>query len=121
VIVVNGKRGADRDVILSFGNGQVGLLGGTGGAAVAAVPYKAITNLTYVHARDPRWQEADSAPPKDLDVGSFIRTAKHWLVVQSADRYVILRLEDKNVRAVLDTFSTRTGLTINRPQTNEKN
>lgn len=119
VLVVNGKKTTDRDVVLSFGGGETKVLG-TNGGTLNALPYRSMASLTYARARDPRWNTNGYGPPKDLDVGSFMRTSKHWLVVQTADSYLIFRLEDANIGKVLHAFETRTGLVIDRPKTTDK-
>jgi hypothetical protein len=111
---VSGKRATDKDAVLNFAAGQLLVMPSSGGAAMATLPYRRITHATYVKARDPKWDPAFASPPEDLDVGSFIRTPRHWLVLQGADHFEILRLEDNNFSRVLDTFEARTGLKIDR-------
>ena len=73
-----------------------------------------------MHARDPKWSDAYFGPPKDLDVGGMLRSSKHFLVLQTKDSYMILRLDDSNVLRVLQTIESHTGLTIDRPQQADK-
>ena len=47
--------------------------------------------------------------------GTMFRRAAHWLVIQAADAYMILRLEDRNVQRVLEAVEMRTGVRIDRP------
>jgi len=115
---VSGKRAADKDVVLNFAGGHLLLMPKSGGAAMATLPYQRMTSATYVRARDPKWDKSLAAPPDDLDVGSFIRTPRHWLVLQGRDYFEILRLEDSNFAKIIETIETRTGLKVQRPQTN---
>jgi hypothetical protein len=115
LLEISGKRGTDRDAILNFGGGQLLIMPRSGGAAMATLPYKRITRATYVRARDPKWNTALPSPPEGLDVGSFMRTARHWLVLQGPDHYEVLRLEDDNVTRILGAFEARTGIKIDRP------
>ena len=120
VLIVDGRKTQDQDVLLGFGAGQIALTNPRGGAALTALQYRNLSHATYVRARDPKWSETGGAtPPKDLDVGSFIRTSKHWLVLQTRDSYLILRLEDRNVQAVLQAVEARTGLAIDRPKSTD--
>ena len=112
--VVNGKRTNDRDVVLNFVNGQVHVMPKSGGQQIAAVPYKRILRATYSLGRDPKWDESLPGPPAGIDVGSFMRQTRHWLVVQGADSYAMLRLEDNNFKQILETFELRTGLKVDR-------
>ena len=117
---ITGKRAVDRDVVLNFIGGQLAIAPKTGGAALASLPYKRITHATYVRARDPKWDPKLASPPEGFDAGSFIgsiiRSARHWLVLQGSDHFEILRLEDSNFRQILATFETRTGIKIDRPK-----
>jgi len=112
--VVDGKRTNDRDVVLNFVNGQVHVMPKNGGQPIAAVPYRRILRATYSLGRDPKWDESLPGPPAGIDVGSFMRQTKHWLVVQGAESYAMLRLEDNNFKQILETFELRTGLKVDR-------
>ena len=112
--VVDGKRTNDRDVVLNFVNGQVHVMPKNGGQPIAAVPYRRILKATYSLGRDPKWDESLPGPPAGIDVGSFMRQTKHWLVMQGADSYEMLRLEDNNYKQILETFELRTGLKVDR-------
>ncbi len=114
IYVVSGKRATDRDVLLNFSGGQVMVMPKSGGEAIAAVPYKKILKATYTAARDPKWDTSLPGPPEGLDVGTFMRTTRHWLVLQGNDHFVVLRLEDSNFRQILETFEARTDLKVLR-------
>ena len=112
--VITGKRGQDRDVMLNFAGGQIMVMLKTGGEAIVAVPYKKILKATYSISRDPRWDASLPGPPEGLDVGSFIRQTRHWLVIQGTERFAVLRLEESNARQIIDAFESRTGLKVER-------
>ena len=114
--VTTGKNTSDRDALLNFAGGQLLVMPKSGGAAMATLPYRTITRATYVKARDPKWDAALPGPPEGVDVGSFMRQGRHWLVLQGPDHYEILRLEDDNFTRILSTFEERTGLKIDRPK-----
>ena len=113
--IVNGQKTSDRDVLLNFFAGQITAIPKNGGEPIFAVPYKNLQHATYVHARDPRWDETLPGPPKDLDVGGLLRTSKHWLVLQG-ETFFILKLEDSNIIRVLQVIESRTGLAVARPK-----
>jgi hypothetical protein len=79
------------------------------------MPYSALLRATYVHARDPRWDATLPGPPQDLDVGGIFRTAKHWLVLQGRDSFMVVRLEDGNWRPAVNTVVDRTGVQLTLP------
>jgi len=118
--VVSGNRANDRDVLINFANGQITVLPKNGGEAMGALPYDAIAKATYVKARDPKWDTALPSPPEGLDVGSFLRQSRHWLVIQTSTGFTILRLEDSNASRMVDTFQSRTGKPVDRPRTSDK-
>ena len=101
-------------MLINFIGGQVQIVPRNGGAAVAAVPYKRILRATYSRSRDPKWDASLPGPPEGLDVGTFMRQTRHWLVVQGAEAFAVLRLEDSNFRQVLATFEHRTGIKVDR-------
>jgi hypothetical protein len=118
--VVSGKRANDRDVLINFANGHIAVLPKDGGEAMGTLPYGSIAKATYVKARDPKWDTALPSPPEGLDVGSFLRQSRHWLVIQTGSGFTILRLEDSNASRVVDTFASRTGKPVDRPRTSDK-
>jgi hypothetical protein len=114
--VRNGKNTSDRDALLSFAGGQLLVMPKSGGAALVTLPYGTITRATYVKARDPKWDPALPGPPAGVDVGSFIRQGRHWLVLQGPGHYEILRLEDNNFTHILSAIEARTGVKVDRPK-----
>jgi hypothetical protein len=115
VLLVDGRRARDEDIVLTFGGGQLTFLGRRGGNALAAVPYRAVASATYARARNPKWDAAFPAPPADLDVpGGFLRTAKHWLTLQTKDGFFILQLQGGNWMRILESVEARTGVAVER-------
>jgi hypothetical protein len=87
-----------------------------GGDALATIDYRQVVTATYARARDPKWDPTGFAPPDNLNTpGTVFRRAAHWLVLQTASSFVILRLEDSNWERILAAVETRTGVTISRP------
>jgi hypothetical protein len=120
LLVVTGRRSNDQEGVLSFASGQFTLLGRSSGAALASMPYSSLVRATYVHARDPKWDPSLAGPPQDLDVGGVFRTAKHWLVLQGSDSYMVVRLEDGNWRPILNIVVDRTKVQITLAKVEEK-
>ena len=100
--------------MLNFLGGQVLVIPKNGGPPITAVPFNRILKATYTQSRDPKWDTTLPGPPADLDVGTFMRQTRHWLVVQGAESYAVLRLENNNFRQILATFEHRTGLKVER-------
>jgi serine/threonine-protein kinase len=112
ILLVKGRKGDDQEVTLWFSSGYVNAIAKKGQESIGALPYKSITSATYVRARDPKWNPDLASPPANLDVGGMLRTDKNWLVLQGADAYLVLRLDDSNARAVLQTLTERTRVTV---------
>ncbi|MEZ5319778.1 MAG: serine/threonine-protein kinase [Vicinamibacterales bacterium] len=116
IVLVDGSKGRDADAQVIFGNGRVIVQPPNAGTTLASMDYRRIRVATYVKARDPKWDASVFGPPADLDTpGTMFRRAAHWLVLQGADAFIILRLEDSNAQRILETVESRTGLKIARP------
>jgi hypothetical protein len=115
LLVVSGRQGTERDVLLYFGGGLISITNRTG-EPIASFQYKDLALATYVRAKDPKWDESLAAPPPNLDVpGTIFRSTRHWLVLQTKSAFAILRLEDDNWQGVIDTLTARTGVRIVQP------
>ncbi len=114
VLVLDGRRARDREATLNLGDDEFVAVATADGSTLASWPYDAVTAATYVHARNPRWDPALASPPDNLDVGGVFRSSRHYLTLQNARTFVILRLEDINVIRVIREIEARTGLTIPR-------
>jgi hypothetical protein len=112
LLVIDGRRSNDQEGLLTFSGGNLTLVGRATGTGLASMPYDALLRATYVRGRDPRWDPSLAGPPADLDVGGIFRTAKHWLVLQGRDSFMVLRLEDANWRPILNTVVDRTRVQI---------
>ena len=108
-LLITGRSAVERDALLYLGGGQVSVV--TAGLPDTPFQYGDLVSVTYVKARDPKWDESvQPAPPANLDVpGGVFRSAKHWLVMQGRTGYIVLRLEDANWKSVVDTIEVRTG------------
>jgi serine/threonine-protein kinase len=115
LLSVIGKRGQDQDVLMSFVGGQISVTVKNGGSAILSLPYKDVVHGTYTHAKDPKWDTALPGPPDKIDMPGFlIRTARHWLTLQTKTSYVIFRLEDDNWERIVQTVEARTSIKIER-------
>src|SRR5262249_45149698 len=79
LLSVNGKKATDQDVLMAFSGGQIVLTSKAGGSAIFTLPYKMLAHVTYVHAKDPRWDPTLPAPAEKLDLPGLIHTSQHWL------------------------------------------
>ena len=114
LLVVAGATATDRDVTVSFSNRQLTVLPTDGSAPLLTIPYTLIEKATYVHAGEPRWDPALSAPVGTIDVPGSLGRKRHWLAVQTRDAYAILRLDGGGWQRVIESFESITGRRIER-------
>ena len=113
-LAVNGSRTSASDVVVAFSDGDVTVQSRDGKSTAAVLPYRGITKATYTNARDPQWDASLSAPTARLDVPGILGRARHWLVLQGPDQYLILRLDGNDRLEVLKAFEERSGISIER-------
>ncbi len=116
-LVVDGSRGREVDAMLSLEPGSLVVRTRSDGTVMRTLSYRAMTAATYARARRPRGQSIPGA----LDVpenfgGSVLGGARHWLTLQTAGEFLVLRLEDRNAVRILTAVEARTGLTVERKQ-----
>jgi hypothetical protein len=114
LLSVIGKKASDQDVLLSFAGGQISLTAKGGGSAMVTIPYKSVVRGTYTKAREPRWDASLPSPTEKLDLPGLIKTARHWLTLQTRTAYVILRLEDDNFERIIQAVEARSAIKIDR-------
>lgn len=115
LLMMDGSRTRSHNVLLNLSRKEMTVLPNDGGAPLTVIPYRQVVKATYVHARDPRWDPSLRAPAGKLNVPGVLGRARHWLVVQTTDRYAILQLNEDRWLNVLQTLELRTGLRIDRP------
>jgi hypothetical protein len=117
-LVADGTKARELDALLILEPERLIIRNRDNGSVLQTAPYQSIAVATYARARQPRWQEdSDVAPiPKTFSgSGFFLKSSRHWLTLQSKSEFVILRLEEKNVKAVLASIKARTGSKVQRP------
>jgi serine/threonine protein kinase len=117
-MVFEGSKSREVDAFLSLEPGNLIVRSKSGGAVLRTVPYTAIAAATYARGRKPRGQTLPGASniPGDVGGSGIFGGARHWLTLQTANDYVIIRLEDRNVIAVLNGLEARTGNKVTRTQ-----
>jgi serine/threonine-protein kinase len=115
LLTVNGSRSTASDAVLLFSDAEISVQSSDAKTEAAALRYPQIAKATYVRARDPQWDPLLSAPAGKIDVPGILGRSRHWLVLQSKDAYVILRLDGEDRLDVLKAFEERTGIVVERP------
>jgi serine/threonine protein kinase len=115
LLTVNGSRSTASDAVLRFSDAEISVQSSDAKVEATALRYPQIAKATYVRARDPQWDPLLSAPAGKIDVPGILGRSRHWLVLQSKDAYVILRLDGEDRLDVLKAFEERTGIVVERP------
>ena len=114
-MVIDGRSATDREAILKFGNGRITAVGRADDDNARRLARMPASPAPPTFMRGvPAWNPDFAAPADDLDVGGVFRASRHWLALQNANEFALLRLEDVNVIQVIREIEGRTGLTIRR-------
>jgi hypothetical protein len=117
VVPGEGTKSRELDALLSLEPGKLVVRSRESGAVLKTLPYQAIAAATYVQSKRPKSSDSPNVaavPENVAGSGFFLGTAKHWLTLQSPSDFLILRLDDKNVRAIMSSLESRTGIKTQR-------
>jgi serine/threonine-protein kinase len=117
LLLAEGEKTTDHDALLTFERGELIVRSRDTGAILKSLPYTSIAAATYSQSRRPRWQEDAGLTAISRNLGGsgfFLRASKHWLALQTTNDYLIVRLDDKNVRPILSSLESRTGRKVQR-------
>jgi len=107
-----GEKVREVDVVLELGADRLVVRGEGGVGVVKTISYQSIAAATYSQSKHPRWKEGIGAA---VAVGVFatpiffLKGTKHWLTVQSASDFLVLRLDKNNYRLILPALEARSG------------
>ncbi len=112
-LVIDGRRAVERPAVLAFADGVVTLFDDSATTALVELPYQQVTAAAYTRARHPRWYPTLAGPPIDVDMpGGLFRGDRHWLALQSRDRWLIVRMNDGDWQQITATVTARLGLAV---------
>jgi hypothetical protein len=114
LLAVNGSRTVASDARVHFSNAEVSVESPNGKAAPAVLTYRGIVKATYAHEKDPKWDPALNGPAGKINVPGILGRARHWLVLQGADGYLILRLDGEDRLEIMKAFEERAHISIDR-------
>ena len=114
LLAVNGSRTVASDVRVHLSNAEISVESPNGNAAPAVLTYRGIAKATYTHEKDPKWDPALSGPAGKINVPGILGRARHWLVLQGSDSYLILRLDGADRLEVMKAFEERARIVIER-------
>ena len=117
VLVFDGRdRAREREGVLQLGGGQVTIVDSAGNR-IAVLPYKSIAGAFFSRSKQPRWRDAHGKEVESkVDLGrmSFLRGERNWVIFLSDSEPLIIRLDDKDLKAVLSAIEEQTGTAIKR-------
>ena len=115
MLTLAGDRGREDEALLGLEPGSL-VVRARDGRVLRTLPYRGMTALTYARARRPRGQDVPNAAavPENVGGSGFLGGSRHWLTVQTPDDFLVLRLEDRNVIAIMRSLEARTGLRVVR-------
>ena len=116
-LVPDGDRGREVEALLALEPGTL-VVRGRNGAQLRTMAYQSVMAVTYIHARRPRGQSMAGtvAVPESFGNSSFLSGARHWLTLQTGTEFLVMRLEDRNVIAIMRAVEARTGVKVVRLQ-----
>ena len=114
LLAVSGSSTQASDVRVHLSSAEVSVQPATGKSEPAVLAYRGITKATYTHGRDPKWDPSLSGPAGKINVPGILGRARHWLVLQGTDHYVILRLDGDDRLEMMKALEERAHIVIDR-------
>jgi eukaryotic-like serine/threonine-protein kinase len=110
-LVGGGQRQRERDAQILLADGKVTITADNKDI-LHSVPYSGVVSVSYSRGRDPLWNSPQGpAPVAKMGGGAFgfIRGERHWIALRTKDNFLVLRLQDVQVKQVLGALAERTG------------
>jgi len=109
-------RGKQTDASLIFSESNKAMVVRVADRDVATIPYDKIDKLSYEYSKKQRITQGAIVMVASLGAGAVVMLTKsksHWLYVdyhqESGASTVVLRMDKKNYKTILDTAQARTG------------
>jgi hypothetical protein len=107
----------EREVRLVIGADRLTMHAAGSDDLLQTVPYAALLSISYSKGRDPQWQ-SPGGPATVLRaeggaLGIF-RGERHWLSLRMLERFVVVRVEGRDVDRVIAALEARTGRSVER-------
>ena len=110
-LVGAGQRPREREAQILLADGKVTVTADNKDI-LHSVPYSGVVSVSYSRGRDPLWNSPQGpAAVAKMSGGTFgfIRGERHWIALRTKDTFVVLRLQDDQVKQVLGALAERTG------------
>ena len=110
-LVGAGQKQRERDAQILLADGKVTITADNNDI-LHSVPYSGVMSVSYSRGRDPLWNSPQGpAAVAKMSSGAFgfIRGERHWIALRTRDHFLVLRLQDEQVKQVLGALAERTG------------
>jgi hypothetical protein len=111
VIARDGDKVQERDAKVRLAEGQV-TVAAADQTILSTVPYETVLSVIYSKSRQPLWDAPGGAVPIERVQGGafgFLKGGRHWVSLRMKERFVVLRVEENQVSALLSALEARTG------------
>jgi hypothetical protein len=116
IISSDGRDSKMLDAILTFSERSITAADARNGTTLKSFPYDAVKRAVYARARNPRGPGgADLQVPGGVPQGNiFSRGPRLWVLLETADDRLLLRLDPQAVRPLLELLQQRTKAPLER-------
>lgn len=121
LLVPNGEKISEKNVRLNFLEDELQIVSATNGTTLKTFKYADVKDAEYSYTKNPRWKTglglgaAGLFFPPLLLVAiplGFTKHRRHWLTIQTADDYAVLKLSKNNRKLILPAFESKTGVKV---------
>ncbi len=121
LLVPNGEKISEKNVRLNFLEDELQIVPITNGTTLKTFKYADVKDAEYSYTKNPRWKTglglgaAGLFFPPLLLVAiplGFTKHRRHWLTIQTADDYAVLKLSKNNRKLILPAFESKTGVKV---------
>jgi hypothetical protein len=115
LILSTGGEAKETEAVLKLEGGRLAVSSKKEGVLLKEMPYEKIKAAQYSYSRHPRWKEGIGFA---VAVGVFaapiffMKGKKHWLTLQTAHDYALLRLDKNNYQIIILALETKAGIEV---------
>ncbi len=115
LLLSTGGEAKETDALLKLEDGKLVVQSKKEGVLLKEIAYDDIKSAQYTYSRHPRWKEGIGFA---VAVGVFaapiffMKGKKHWLTLQTASDYALLRLDKNNYQIVILALETKGGVQV---------
>lgn len=120
ILLKDGESTDEKSVVVSFEDDSMKIKSKKG-EIDKTFEYSDIKKAEYSYSKNPRWKTglglgaASVVFPPLLLVAiplGFTKHKRHWVTIQTADDYAVLKLSKSNRKMFIPTFETKTGISV---------